>query len=170
MKSIAATMNSDERLGLSKVPEVTLAFWFIKIIATTLGEVGGNAVSMSMGLGYLLGTVIFVVPLIIAATAQIQAKRFNPFLYWTVITLTTLAGTTLADFFDRSLGIGYLGGSLSAIPRDRYTCYLVSVSWFCRHQNNQISESRKLLLGDHYVFSNTRNGFRRLDGRYGPWI
>lgn len=108
-------MNSDERLGLSKVPEVTLAFWFIKIIATTLGEVGGNAVSMSMGLGYLLGTVIFVVPLIIAATAQIQAKRFNPFLYWTVITLTTLAGTTLADFFDRSLGIGYLGGSLSLL-------------------------------------------------------
>ena len=99
--------------GLSKVPEVVLGFWIIKIIATTLGEVGGNAVTMTLRLGYLVGTVIFVVPLIVAVTAQIRAKRFHPFLYWTVITLTTLAGTTLADFFDRSLGIGYMGGSLS---------------------------------------------------------
>ncbi len=99
--------------GLSKVPEVTLGFWIIKIFATTLGEVGGNAVSMTLGLGYLLGTVIFMVPLIVAVIAQIRANRFHPFLYWTVITLTTLAGTTLADFFDRSLGIGYPGGSLS---------------------------------------------------------
>ena len=99
--------------SLSKVPEVAVGFWTIKIFATTLGEVGGNAVTMTLGLGYLIGTVIFLVPLIIAVTAQIRAKGFHPFLYWTVITLTTLAGTTLADFFDRSLGIGYLGGSLS---------------------------------------------------------
>ncbi len=98
---------------LSKVPEVTLGFWIIKIIATTLGEVGGNAVTMTLGFGYLIGTVIFFVPLIVTVTAQIRANRFRPFLYWTVITLTTLAGTTLADFFDRSLGIGYPGGSLS---------------------------------------------------------
>lgn len=98
---------------LSKVPEVTLGFWIIKIFATTLGEVGGNAVTMSLGFGYLLGTVIFIVPLIGVVIAQIRAKEFNPFLYWGTITLTTLAGTTLADFFDRSLGIGYLGGSLS---------------------------------------------------------
>ncbi|MEO2088279.1 MAG: hypothetical protein ABGY75_02120 [Gemmataceae bacterium] len=98
---------------VGKVPEVTLGFWVVKIIATTLGEVGGNAVSMTLGLGYLIGTVIFFVPLIITVAAQIRADRFRPFLYWTVITLTTLAGTTLADFFDRSLGIGYPGGSLS---------------------------------------------------------
>ena len=98
---------------LSKVPEVTLGFWIIKIFATTLGEVGGNAVTMSLGFGYLIGTVIFIVPLIGVVIAQIRAKEFNPFLYWRTITLTTLAGTTLADFFDRSLGIGYLGGSLS---------------------------------------------------------
>ncbi len=96
----------------SKVPEVNVGFWIIKIIATTLGEVGGNAVTMSLGFGYLIGTLIFGVPLVVAVFAQIGAKRFHPFLYWTTITLTTLAGTTLADFCDRSLGIGYLGGSL----------------------------------------------------------
>lgn len=99
--------------GLSKVPQVTIGFWIIKIVATTLGETGGNAVSMTLNLGYLIGSIIFAVPLIIAVTAQIKAKKFNSFLYWTTITLTTLAGTTLADFFDRSLGIGYLGGSIS---------------------------------------------------------
>ena len=96
----------------TKVPEVVLSFWLLKIIATTLGEVGGNAVSQTMGLGYFAGTLIFGVPLIVAVIAQIRAHRFHPFLYWTVITLTTLAGTTLADFFDRSLGIGYAGGSI----------------------------------------------------------
>jgi uncharacterized membrane-anchored protein len=98
---------------LSKVPEVTLGFWIIKIFATTLGEVGGNEVTLSLQLGYLVGTLIFGAALIVVLTAQIRAKRFRPFLYWAVITATTLAGTTLADFFDRSLGIGYLGGSLS---------------------------------------------------------
>ena len=96
-----------------KVPAVTIGFWVIKIVATTLGEVGGNAVSQTMKLGYFLGTVIFGVPLIAALFAQIRAKRFHPGLYWTVIALTTLAGTTLADFVDRSLGIGYAGGSLA---------------------------------------------------------
>jgi uncharacterized membrane-anchored protein len=98
---------------LSKVPEVTLSFWIIKIFATTLGEVGGNEVTMSLQLGYLVGSLIFGAALIVILTAQIRAKRFHPSLYWAVITATTLAGTTLADFFDRSLGIGYLGGSLS---------------------------------------------------------
>ena len=95
------------------MPEVTLGFWIIKIVATTLGEVGGNAVTMSLNLGYLIGSLIFLVPLIVAVIAQIRAREFHPYLYWSTITLTTLAGTTLADFFDRSLGIGYLGGSLS---------------------------------------------------------
>ncbi|PQV63645.1 putative membrane-anchored protein [Abditibacterium utsteinense] len=98
---------------LSKVPEVTLGFWIIKIVATTLGEVGGNALSMTLNLGYFWSTIAFGVPLIAAVVAQIRAKDFNRFLYWATIALTTLAGTTLADFFDRSLGIGYPGGSLA---------------------------------------------------------
>ena len=94
----------------SKVPEVTLGFWLIKILATTLGETGGDAVTMSMNLGYLLGTAIFAAIFAIAVAGQISAKRFHPFLYWMVIVATTTVGTTLADFVDRSLGIGYLGG------------------------------------------------------------
>ncbi|MGB8365866.1 MAG: hypothetical protein WCE20_15280 [Rhizomicrobium sp.] len=96
---------------MSKVPAVTLAFWIIKIVATTLGETGGDAVSMSMNLGYALASAIFIAIFIIAATAQITAKLFHPFLYWIVIVATTTAGTTMADFADRSLGIGYAGGS-----------------------------------------------------------
>lgn len=97
--------------NLSKVPEVTLLFWIIKIAATTLGETGGDAVSMSMNLGYLMGTVIFAVVFLIAVIAQIKARRYQAFLYWTTIIATTTAGTTLADFVDRSLGIGYAGGT-----------------------------------------------------------
>src|SRR5947209_4676908 len=96
---------------LSKVPAATLGFWIIKILATTLGETAGDAVTMSMNLGYLAGTVIFAVLLAIALTAQLRAERFHPLLFWVVIVATTTVGTTLADFCDRSLGIGYLGGS-----------------------------------------------------------
>jgi uncharacterized membrane-anchored protein len=102
--------NASERT-LSKVPEVTLIFWIIKIAATTLGETGGDAVSMSMHLGYLVGTAIFAVIFLISVVAQIKTKGFQPFLYWTTIIATTTVGTTLADFADRSLGIGYAGGS-----------------------------------------------------------
>ncbi len=97
--------------ALAKVPEVTLIFWLIKILATTLGETGGDAVSMSMNLGYLLSTAIFAVIFIIAVMAQIKAKQFHPTLYWVTIIATTTVGTTLADFADRSLGIGYAGGT-----------------------------------------------------------
>jgi uncharacterized membrane-anchored protein len=96
----------------SKVPEVTLAFWVVKIAATTLGETGGDALSMTLKLGYLLSTAIFVAFFVVAVTAQIRARAFHPALYWTVIVATTTAGTTMADFADRSLGIGYPGGSL----------------------------------------------------------
>jgi len=96
---------------LGKVPEVTLLFWVIKICATTLGETGGDAVSMSMKLGYLVSTGIFAVVFLVAVAAQIRARRFHPLLYWTTIVATTTVGTTLADFADRSLGIGYAGGS-----------------------------------------------------------
>jgi uncharacterized membrane-anchored protein len=98
--------------ALSKVPEVTLIFWIIKIAATTLGETGGDAVSMSMHLGYLVGTAIFATIFLVAVAAQIKANGFHPFLYWTTIIATTTVGTTLADYADRSLGIGYAGGSL----------------------------------------------------------
>ncbi|MEQ9106074.1 MAG: hypothetical protein RLO04_01260 [Limnobacter sp.] len=104
-------LNKTAKEALSKVPEVTLLFWIIKIAATTLGETGGDAVSMSMNLGYLMGTVIFSIIFIIAVAAQIKADRFHPFLYWTTIIATTTVGTTLADFADRSLGVGYAGGT-----------------------------------------------------------
>jgi uncharacterized membrane-anchored protein len=104
-------MNTATQHTLSKVPEVTLLFWVMKIVATTLGETGGDAVSMSMNLGYLIGTAIFAVVFVIAVVAQIKAKRFHPFLYWATIIATTTVGTTLADFADRSLGVGYTGGS-----------------------------------------------------------
>jgi uncharacterized membrane-anchored protein len=96
---------------LSKLPAVTLGFWVIKIAATTLGETGGDAVTMTLGLGYSWGTAIFGAVLLAALSAQIMVKRFYPFLYWGVIIATTTVGTTLADLVDRSLGIGYLGGS-----------------------------------------------------------
>ena len=96
---------------MSKVPEVTLVFWIIKIAATTLGETAGDAVSMSMNLGYLVGTLIFAAIFVAAVIAQISARRFHPALYWTTIIASTTVGTTLADFADRSLGIGYAGGT-----------------------------------------------------------
>lgn len=105
------TQNSPARAMLSKVPEVTLMFWIVKIAATTLGETGGDAVSMSMQLGYLAATGIFAVLFLLAVGAQIGAKRYHPMLYWTTIIATTTVGTTLADFADRSLGIGYAGGA-----------------------------------------------------------
>jgi uncharacterized membrane-anchored protein len=104
-------MSTQNDAGASKVPEVTLLFWIIKIAATTLGETGGDAVSMSMNLGYLAATAIFAVIFLFTVGAQINAKRFHPILYWTTIIATTTVGTTLADFADRSLGIGYAGGS-----------------------------------------------------------
>ena len=104
-------MDQNTRQALSKVPEVTLGFWVLKILATTLGETGDDAVSMSMNLGYLVGTAIFAVIFLAAVTVQIRAERFHPYIYWTTIVATTTVGTTLADFADRSLGIGYFGGS-----------------------------------------------------------
>ncbi len=106
-------MHRQAEVAVSKVPAVTLGFWIIKVIATTLGETGGDAVTMTLGLGYLVGTAIFAALFVVAVAAQISAKRFHPFLYWAVIVATTTVGTTLADFSDRSLGIGYTGGASS---------------------------------------------------------
>ena len=96
---------------LSKVPEVTLFFWILKIAATTLGETGGDSVTMTLNWGYLAGTALFFGVLVVLVVAQIRAREFNPFLYWATIVASTTFGTTMADFADRSLGIGYTGGS-----------------------------------------------------------
>ncbi len=111
MTSTTSTTTDDAKLGFAKVPELTLLFWVIKIAATTLGETGGDAVSMSMNLGYLVGTGIFAVLFLIAVVVQIKTPRFHPVVYWITIIATTTVGTTLADFADRSLGIGYAGGA-----------------------------------------------------------
>lgn len=96
---------------LSKVPEVTWGFWLIKVAATTLGETGGDSVTMTLQWGYLAGTLLFAALLIVLVALQIRAPRFNPWLYWATIVASTTFGTTMADFADRSLGIGYTGGS-----------------------------------------------------------
>ena len=103
-------MNILVKESLSKVPEVTLVFWVVKIAATTLGETAGDAVSMSMNLGYLIGTAIFALAFIIAVVSQIKSTQYHPAIYWTTIIASTTVGTTLADYSDRSLGIGYSGG------------------------------------------------------------
>ncbi|MCH7305303.1 MULTISPECIES: hypothetical protein [Acinetobacter] len=107
-------MDNKNRLPevLSKVPEVTLLFWIIKIAATTLGETAGDALSMSLNLGYILSTCIFSIIFIGFVSLQMKAKEYKPFLYWATIISTTTLGTTIADYVDRSLGIGYLGGSI----------------------------------------------------------
>jgi uncharacterized membrane-anchored protein len=104
-------LNQSLKQSLSKVPALTAIFWVIKILTTTLGETAGDALSMSMDLGYLLSTFIFAAIFLVAVSAQIKAKQFHPYLYWATIIATTTVGTTLADYATRSLGIGYTGGS-----------------------------------------------------------
>jgi uncharacterized membrane-anchored protein len=120
-------MNTADEAPLSKVPEVTLVFWIIKIAATTLGETAGDAVSMSMDLGYLVGTAIFAAIFVGAVSVQMSARQFHPFLYWATIIASTTVGTTLADYADRSLGIGYAGGSA-------LLCTLLVISLFTWHR------------------------------------
>ncbi len=132
----AATARADDRsTAFSKVPEVVFTFWIIKIAATTLGETGGDALSMSLNLGYAVSTGIFFALFAVTVALQIRAKRFHPFLYWAVIVATTLAGTTMADFCDRSIGIGYAGGSsllftlvVATLAAWRFTLGSVSVN------------------------------------------
>lgn len=104
-------MGADQHAIFSKVPEITLVFWIIKILATTLGETGGDVLSMSMNFGYLVSTGIFAVAFAVAVTVQAASRKFRPATYWSTIIATTMVGTTLADFADRSLGIGYTGGA-----------------------------------------------------------
>jgi uncharacterized membrane-anchored protein len=115
----------------SKVPAVTLAFWVVKIAATTLGETAGDTVSMTLDLGYLASSLIFLAVLLALVVLQIRAREFHPFLYWGTIIASTTAGTTLADFADRSLGIGYMGGSLALLA-----CVLASLGLWYRNEGS----------------------------------
>lgn len=169
-------MNSTARDVLTKVPAVTLGFWIIKILATTLGETGGDSVSMSWlgettaeagqgGLnGYLVGTAIFGLLLIVLVWVQIRARRFNAWLYWATIVASTTAGTTLADFATRSLGIGYPGGSLLLVA-----CVLASLfAWFKTtgtvSVNSIVSQREELFYWITITFSQT------LGTALGDWI
>jgi uncharacterized membrane-anchored protein len=119
----------DRNSTLSKVPAVTLGFWIIKILATTLGETAGDTVTMTWKLGYLAGTAIFLSALVLLVVLQIRADKFHAFLYWATIVASTTAGTTLADFADRSLGIGYTGGSAVLL-----LCVLASLGLWYRSE------------------------------------
>jgi uncharacterized membrane-anchored protein len=121
----------NERSVASKVPAVTLGFWIVKVLATTLGETGGDTVTMTMNLGYLTGSVIFLSLLVILVGFQIAAKQFHPALYWATIVASTTAGTTMADFADRSLGIGYTGGASLLL-----LCVLATLALWYRSQGS----------------------------------
>jgi uncharacterized membrane-anchored protein len=121
--------------AFAKVPEVTIGFWVIKILATTLGETGADLFTQQFDMGYLLGIVVFALPLVVLVAAQIRASRFHPLLYWATILASTTAGTAAADFFDRSMGIGYVGGAsvllfgvLASLAAWRWTLGTVSVA------------------------------------------
>lgn len=169
-------MTDRAREVLTKVPAVTLGFWLIKVLATTLGETGGDSVSMSWlgettpeagqgGLnGYLVGTAIFGALLIVLVWAQVRAREFNPWLYWATIVASTTAGTTLADFATRSLGIGYPGGSLLL-----FACVLASLfAWYRAtgsvSVNTIVSPREELFYWITITFSQT------LGTALGDWI
>jgi len=151
------------KAGLPKVPAVTLGFWIIKILATTLGETGGDTATMTLDLGYLTGTAIFLLVLVVLVGVQIAAKKFHPFLYWATIVASTTFGTTLADFADRSLGIGYTGGSLLLLLCLMAVLVLVDGVRLGRHR--QHAKGGSLLLGGNYLLPNAGNRARRLDRR-----
>jgi uncharacterized membrane-anchored protein len=140
---------------LSKVPELTFMFWVIKIAATTLGETAGDAVSMSMNLGYLISTAIFAAIFLVAVTVQIKTSRFHPLVYWAAIIATTTVGTTMADLADRSLGIGYAGGTSLLVG-------LLAASLFVWHRttgsisvNSIRSETSEIFYWVTIMFSQT---------------
>jgi uncharacterized membrane-anchored protein len=127
-------MNKEDQQEIfSKVPAVTFVFWVIKVLATTLGETGGDTLSMSMNLGYLLSTGIFSVIFVAAVIIQVRAKQFHPVIYWVTIVATTTVGTTLADLVDRSLGIGYAGGTTILLVM------LMASLWIWKHNLGSVA-------------------------------
>ncbi len=167
--SSAASPLLTQHFVASKVPAVTLLFWIIKIAATTLGETGGDTLSMTLNLGYLTSTAIFLVVLVAFVALQIGAKRFHPFLYWATIIASTTAGTTLADFADRSLGIGYAGGSLLLL-----VCVMAALATWYRTEGSvavstvEYAARRGFLLDHHHLLADARHRAGRLDGRLWP--
>jgi uncharacterized membrane-anchored protein len=151
----ACSINPSAEIALSKVPEVTLAFWIIKIAATTLGETGGDALSMTMHLGYELSTAVLFCFFIATVAAQVASKSFHPLLYWAVIVATTTAGTTMADYADRSLGIGYVGGSLMLFTLLVIVLGLWRFSMGSVSVNNITSRKAELFYWMTIFFSNT---------------
>lgn len=148
----------------SKVPAVTLGFWIIKILATTLGETGGDTVSMTLNLGYLVGTLIFLTILVVLVTLQIRAQRFHPLLYWATIVASTTAGTTMADFADRSLGIGYPGGSLLL-----FGCVIASLAvWYRSEGSVSVQTVNTPNVEAHYWVTITFS--QTLGTALGDWI
>lgn len=148
-------MSDDVKATLSKVPEVTLIFWIVKILATTLGETGGDMLSMSMNLGYALSTLIFFLPFIVLVALQIQAKRFLPWLYWAVIVGTTLAGTTMADFADRSMHVGYPGGTTILFALVVLSLVVWKISVGTVSVNNIVTHKAEAFYWITILFSNT---------------
>ena len=152
---------------LTKVPEVTLVFWIIKIAATTLGETGGDSVTMTLHWGYLDGTALFLALLVALVIWQTIADKFHPYLYWATIVASTTFGTTMADFADRSLGIGYTGGSslLFAWPDGRARL-VVLVARLDLGGNRQHAEGGSILLGGDHAVADAGHRARRLAGRH----
>lgn len=151
-------------IGESKVPEVTLGFWIIKIAATTLGETGGDTVTMTLNWGYLAGTCLFLAAMVVLVGAQIRAQKFYPALYWATIVASTTFGTTMADFADRSLGIGYTGGSTLLL-----TCLVLVLGLWYRAEGtisvNSVSTPRvEVFYWGAITFSQT------LGTALGDWI
>jgi hypothetical protein len=148
----------------SKVPEVTLVFWIIKIAATTLGETGGDTVTMTLNWGYLLGTALFLALLVVLVICQIAAKKFHPFLYWATIVASTTAGTTMADL---SVARHRLCRRVVAAVclRHRHTRRVVLVARLDIGRHRHHAEGGSVLLGRHHVLTDAWNGARRLDGR-----
>jgi uncharacterized membrane-anchored protein len=157
-------MNAFTNEQWGKVPEVTIWFWIIKIAATTLGETGGDAVTMSMNLGYFVGTAIFAVLFLVAVGCQIHARRYHPFLFWAVILATTTAGTTLADLLDRSLGIGYLGGTTILLLALLGTLYLWHRSLGSVNVSHIASRKAEMFYWATIMFSQT------LGTALGDWV
>jgi uncharacterized membrane-anchored protein len=150
--------------AFAKIPQVTLGFWIVKILATTLGETGGDAVTMSMGLGYLAGTAIFAVLFVAAVYAQVRAARFDPWLYWATIVASTTVGTTLADFADRSLGIGYTGGSALLLA------LLLCALWAWRRSTGTVAVDTVAAPGPEAFYWTTIMCSQTLGTALGDWV
>jgi len=148
-------MNRASEATSSKVAEVTFLFWVIKILATTLGETGGDALSMTMNLGYAVSSLIFGLLFVGAVAAQLASRSFHPVLYWIVIIATTTVGTTMADFADRSLGVGYIGGSLALLALLTLTLAAWRLSLGSVSVDHITSRKAEIFYWLTIVFSNT---------------